>query len=167
MEKIVTSTGIKVEDVKAHNLTVEILKEKLKAGGCAKEAKKADLPVGRFVAADDGGFVIYTVEERDIDAEYALLDEKAKRVVWSDGFKRKMVNAPNHIEIKEELGLVEKGGRVQKAVDGTKYTIALNMARAGFSLADIIRLSQLPADMAERAIAENIEAERVLKGKTK
>lgn len=166
-EKIVTSTGIKAEEVKAHKLTVEVLEEKLKAIVCHKDVKKADLPFGRYVAVDEGGFIVYTVEEVDLDIEYAMLSDADKRVIWTDGFKRKKVNAPNHIFIREELGLIERGGRVQKAVTGTRYTIALNMARAGFSLADIIRLSQLPADMAERAIAENIAAEKVLKGMSK
>jgi hypothetical protein len=156
-EKVITSTGIKAEEVKKHNLTAEIIKGKIAGLVDAPSFKKKDeLQVGRFLATDDGGFIIYTVEERDLDAEYSKLSEADKRTAWVDGYKRKHVNAPNHRGILEDLGLVEKGSATQKAVDRTLWDIAYNMAKTGISVNDIVRYSggKVPMEMAEAAINE-------------
>src|SRR3990172_152831 len=159
-EKIVTTTGIKASEAQAKGITEQVIISKLKANVIFEVDKKDLLEVVVCVQevkgakGSDNQFLIYTVEERDIDTEYFKLGAEDQRIYWSDGFKRKEVNAPNHQHIKTELGLIEKSNRVQKAADGAKMDVARNMVKAGMSLSEIVRLTQLPKELVELAINE-------------
>src|SRR3972149_2436923 len=159
-EKVVTTTGIEADEVEAHKITLDLLKSKFSAGDAPAVLKRDDLPLGKWVevipdAKDaENAFLIYTVEERDLDAEYAKLTPKDQRVYWTDGYKRKEVNAPNHLHIKQELGLIERSSKVQKAVDGIKLDIALGLITTGMPFDDIVRLTQLPPEFITLAVKQ-------------
>ena len=151
MEKIVTMTNVKKTEAAKFGLDMAKAMELLDCEEAPAFGKKAELPVGRFITEGEGdvAFTIYTVEERDIDAEYAGLSEKDKRIAWADGFKRKHVNAPAHIEIRSTLGLVEASTTAKK-VEGGKLTTIQAMLDAGIPVDQVVRIAAgvgIPEDM--------------------
>ena len=152
--KIVTTTGIKAPEAVKAELSMEVIREKLGAKDAPAFKKADDLPIGVWVAENENdSFTVYTVEDRDIVNEYEALSEDDRTKCWQDGYKRQHVNNPVHRHVKEALGIVTKTG-VTKAVDRVLWDVAMGLATAGFSIADIQRHSQgrVGAEMAEAAI---------------
>ncbi len=140
--KIITSTGIKAKDAKKYELTEDNILEKLGCDVAPDFEKKDELEVGRFLQAhEDGSFTVFSVEDRDVTAEYGDLDEKAKRGCWADGFKRTYVNKPNHEDVKSSLGMVE-ASKTAKAVENVYDTIAKAALVSGLTPAQVFNITE-------------------------